>query len=128
MKIVPVQKKTTAGQRTRFKAFVSVEDCNGHLGLGVKYAKEVDTAIRGDIIMGNISLVPVRRGYWVRNFVNATFYALRATYTYLTPDIWEKHAFGPSPYQEHTDFLAKTAIKNKFLNSVRERSCSQSIR
>ncbi|KAI9910700.1 hypothetical protein PsorP6_010457 [Peronosclerospora sorghi] len=63
MKIMPVQKQTTAGQRTRFKAFVAVGDCNGHIGLGVIYAKEVDTAIRGAIIQAKISLVPLRRGY-----------------------------------------------------------------
>ncbi|KAJ6699985.1 40S RIBOSOMAL PROTEIN S2-1-RELATED [Salix purpurea] len=47
MKITPVQKQTRAGQRTRFKAFVVVGDGNGHVGLGVKCAKEVATAIRG---------------------------------------------------------------------------------
>merc|ERR1712137_1499479 len=36
VKITPVQKQTTAGQRTRFKAFVVVGDGAGHLGLGVK--------------------------------------------------------------------------------------------
>merc|ERR1712054_320559 len=39
MKIHPVQKQTTAGQRTRFKAFVVVGDNDGHVGLGVKAAK-----------------------------------------------------------------------------------------
>jgi small subunit ribosomal protein S2e len=47
MKIMPVQKQTSAGQRTRFKAFVAIGDFNGHVGLGVKCAKEVATAIRG---------------------------------------------------------------------------------
>jgi small subunit ribosomal protein S2e len=173
MKIMPVQKQTTAGQRTRFKAFVAVGDSNGHIGLGVKCAKEVATAIRGAIILAKITLVPVRRGYWGRmvggphtvpnkvtgkcgsvrvrlipaprgtglcaapapkkllgmagiedcytsarghtrtlgNFVKATFYALRATYAYLSPDLWEQHAFTMSPYQEHADFLAKTTLK-----------------
>ena len=64
MKIMPVQKQTSAGQRTRFKAFVAVGDENGHIGLGVKCAKEVATAIRGAIIAAKLSLVPVRRGYW----------------------------------------------------------------
>ena len=41
MKIMPVQKQTRAGQRTRFKAFVVVGDHAGHVGLGVKCAKEV---------------------------------------------------------------------------------------
>jgi small subunit ribosomal protein S2e len=45
------------------------------------------------------------------NFVKATFYALRATYAYLTPDLWEQHSFSKTPYQEHADFLSKTAIK-----------------
>eukprot|EP00884_Botryococcus_braunii_P001271 jgi/Botrbrau1/11144/Bobra.182_2s0001.1 len=64
MKIMPVQKQTRAGQRTRFKAFVVVGDMNGHVGLGVKCAKEVATAIRGAIILAKMSVVPVRRGYW----------------------------------------------------------------
>src|SRR5690349_7833235 len=45
MKIMPVQKQTRAGQRTRFKAFVIVGDADGHVGLGVKCSKEVATAI-----------------------------------------------------------------------------------
>eukprot|EP00899_Mesostigma_viride_P012625 jgi/Mesvir1/21363/Mv20847-RA.1 len=64
MKIMPVQKQTRAGQRTRFKAFVVVGDTNGHVGLGVKCSKEVATAIRGAIILAKLTLVPVRRGYW----------------------------------------------------------------
>ena len=88
MQIMPVQKQTRAGQRTRFKvynvhiaplvtpedrypqhpstqqAFVVVGDHNGHVGLGVKCAKEVATAIRGAIILAKMACVPVRRGYW----------------------------------------------------------------
>lgn len=64
LKIMPVQKQTSAGQRTRFKAFIAVGDHNGHLGLGVKCSKEVATAIRGAIIMAKLAIVPVRRGYW----------------------------------------------------------------
>jgi len=64
MKIMPVQKQTRAGQRTRFKAFVAIGDFEGHVGLGVKCAKEVATAIRGAIILAKLSVIPVRRGYW----------------------------------------------------------------
>jgi len=64
MKIMPVQKQTTAGQRTRFKAYVAVGDGDGHLGLGVKAAKEVALAIRGGIIAAKMNILPVRRGYW----------------------------------------------------------------
>jgi len=64
VKIMPVQKQTSAGQRTRFKAFVAIGDNDGHLGLGVKCSREVATAIRGAIIMAKISVIPVRRGYW----------------------------------------------------------------
>jgi len=67
MKIMPVQKQTSAGQRTRFKCYVAVGDGNGHIGLGVKAAKEVATAIRGAIINAKMNLVPVRRGYWGLN-------------------------------------------------------------
>lgn len=170
MQIMPVQKQTSAGQRTRFKAFVVVGDNDGHLGLGVKCAKEVATAIRGAIISSKLNIVPVRRGYWgnklgsphtvpckttgkcgsvrVRlipaprgtgivaaiaskkvlgyagivdcytsseghtktggNFVKATFNALAQTYSFLSPDLWKEAKFTKGPYQEFTDYLAKT--------------------
>merc|ERR1712151_1206388 len=173
MKIMPVQKQTSAGQRTRFKAFVAVGDENGHIGLGVKCAKEVATAIRGAIIAAKLSLVPVRSGYWgnkigaphtvpckltgksgsvrvrlvpapkgtglvdspitkkmlqlagvddcfscsigqtktMGNFIKAVFDALSKTYGYLTPDMWTATRLGRDPYQEHSDFLAGTAVK-----------------
>merc|ERR1712157_558580 len=169
LKIMPVQKQTRAGQRTRFKAFVAIGDCNGHVGLGVKCAKEVATAIRGAIIQAKLSVIPVRKGYWgnligephtvpckvtgkcgsvmmrlipaprgtgivgapvpkkllqmagiedvytssrgstgtLGNFAKATYAAIAETYSYLTPDLWKETVFQKSPYQEHTDFLAK---------------------
>jgi len=68
MKIMPVQKQTQAGQRTRFKAFVIVGDSAGHIGLGVKCSKEVATAIRGAIIAAKLSVIPVRLGFWGAKF------------------------------------------------------------
>lgn len=171
MKIMPVQKQTSAGQRTRFKAFVVVGDSDGHVGLGVKCAKEVATSIRAAIVLAKLAVVPVRRGYWgnkvgmphtvpskvtgkcgsvrvrlipaprgtglvaapvtkkllamagvedcytsskghtrtMGNFVKACFFALQSTYGYLSPDLWTETHFLRSPFQEHTDFLAKTA-------------------
>lgn len=170
MKIMPVQKQTRAGQRTRFKAFVIVGDFDGHVGLGVKCSKEVATAIRGAIILAKLAVIPVRRGYWgnmigdphtvpmkvtgkcgsvtvrlvpaprgagiiaakvpkkvlqfagvndvytqtkgrsktMGNFVKSTFFALRETYAYLTPDLWKETRLGKTPFQEHTDVLAIT--------------------
>lgn len=67
MKISPVQKQTTAGQRTRFKAVVAIGDGNGHCGLGIKCGAEVATAIRGALTLAKLSLTPVRRGYWGSN-------------------------------------------------------------
>lgn len=64
MKIAPVQKQTAAGQRTRFKAVVVTGDENGHIGVGVKLAKEVQFAIKGALMAAKANLVPVRRGYW----------------------------------------------------------------
>jgi len=64
MKIMPVQKQTTAGQRTRFKAFVAVGDGVGYVGLGWKTSAEVADAIKGAIKSAKMSLVPVRLGYW----------------------------------------------------------------
>ena len=45
LKIMPMQKQTSAGQRTRFKAFIAIGDYNGQVSLGDKCAKEVATAI-----------------------------------------------------------------------------------
>jgi len=171
MKIMPVQKQTRAGQRTRFKAFVVVGDSDGHVGLGVKCSKEVATAIRGAIIQAKLSVLPVRRGYWgnkigaphttptkitgkcgsvrvrivpaprgtgivaartpkkllqfagiedcftqakgstktLGNFVKATFFAVSATYGYLTPDLWKEHRLTKTPLQLHSDYLANTS-------------------
>lgn len=168
MKISPVQKQTTAGQRTRFKAVVAIGDQNGHVGLGVKCSKEVATAIRGAIITAKLAIIPVRRGYWgsklgkphtipckvsgkcasvlvrlipaprgtgivsapvpkkmlqmagiedcytsavgqtatLANFAKATFYAIRRTYTYLTPDLWKETELDKTPYQTHWESLA----------------------
>merc|ERR1712137_1310003 len=46
------------------------------------------------------------------NFMKATFEALRATYGYLTPDLWKPTHFVKPPFQEFTDYLAqsKTAV------------------
>ena len=38
----------------------------------------------------------------------ATYAAIAQTYTYLTPDLWKETVFTKSPYQEFTDYLAKT--------------------
>ncbi|KAK7799449.1 hypothetical protein U0070_007109 [Myodes glareolus] len=72
LKIMPVQKQTRAGQRTRFKAFVAIGDYNGHVGLGVKCSKEVATAIRGAIILAKLSIVLVPRGYWGTRLASPT--------------------------------------------------------
>lgn len=67
MAVVSVQKQTRAGQRTRMKVVMVVGDNNGHVGLGVKAAKEMANAIRGAIIIAKLSIIPVRRGYWGSN-------------------------------------------------------------
>jgi small subunit ribosomal protein S2e len=56
---------TSTGEFRKNKA--EMEYCGligRHVGLGVKCAKEVATAIRGAIITAKLSIVPVRRGYW----------------------------------------------------------------
>jgi len=169
MKICPVQKQTTAGQRMRFKAFVVVGDGNGHIGLGVKACKEVAHSIQGGMILAKLNMVPVRRGYWgsklgaphtiptkvhgkcgsvhirlipaprgagivasgtckkvlamagledvytcsrghtrtLGNSVKACYNALKASYGFLTPDLWAETRFAKPPAQEFTDLLAK---------------------
>lgn len=174
LKIMPVQKQTRAGQRTRFKAFVAMGDYERHVGLGVKCSKEVATAIRGAIVLAKLSIIPVRLGYWgnkigdphtvpckvtgkcgsslvrlipaprgtgivsapvpkkllqmagvsdcyttargstatLGNFAKATFAAICETYSYLTRDMWTETKITKPPFQEYSDFLAKTQAKN----------------
>merc|ERR1719335_2070396 len=180
MQIASVQKQTSAGQRTRFVCYVAVGDYDGHIGLGVKAAKEVPLAILGGIHAAKCSLIPVRRGYWggkiglphtvpikltgqcgsVRirlvpaargtgivasptsklilqmagiqdaytasqghtktkgNFAKAAFHALSHSYGFLTPDLWKETKFVRQPYQEHTDYLAKTHTARKATSSM----------
>merc|ERR1711972_479521 len=42
------------------------------------------------------------------NFMKATFAALQATYSYLTPDLWKPTHFVKPPFQEFTDHLSQT--------------------
>jgi len=168
MKIFPVQKVTSAGQRTRFKCFTVVGDNNGHLGIGARVGKEVAIAIRASLVAAKLNVVPIRRGYWgnklgqphtvpvkvtgksgsvqvrlvpaprgtgivaapvptkilayagiedvytssmgstrtTSNFIMATFYALRKTYAFLTPDLWPATAGQRDPTDENSEFLA----------------------
>lgn len=76
---MPVQKQTTAGQRTRFKAFVLVGDSDGHLGLGVKAAKEVQGAVKGAIMDAKMNMVPIRRGYWGNKIGNPHTVPIKVT-------------------------------------------------
>ncbi|KAJ3446986.1 hypothetical protein M0812_07789 [Anaeramoeba flamelloides] len=64
VKIMSVQKQTKAGQRTRFKAIVVCGDKKGHVGLGIKVAKETAQAINGALRLAKLSMIPVRLGYW----------------------------------------------------------------
>merc|ERR1711862_630799 len=59
-----VKKQTRAGPRERHKSFVVVGDFNGHVGLGVKTAKEKKAAEDGSENLAKLNIVPVRRGYW----------------------------------------------------------------
>lgn len=67
LKIMPVQTQTQDGQQTRFKAFVSIGDYNGHVGLGVKCSKEV----------AKLSIVPVGRGYRGTRLASPTLFCVR---------------------------------------------------
>ena len=40
------------------------------------------------------------------NFVKATYFALRSTYEFLTPDLWAENKWQKAPAQEYTDFLS----------------------
>ena len=42
------------------------------------------------------------------NFMKATFEALKATYAYLTPDLWRPTHFNKPPFQEWSDYLSQS--------------------
>merc|ERR1712060_893732 len=44
------------------------------------------------------------------NFAKAAFDAIMKSYGFLTPDLWRETKFAKAPSQEHTDWLAKTAV------------------
>jgi len=52
------------------------------------------------------------------NFVKATFFAVKQTYTYLTPDLWKETRLTKIPFQEFSDFLA---VKTKSVEKKVER-------
>ncbi|KAI5932707.1 40S ribosomal protein S2 [Manis javanica] len=67
LKIMPVQKQTRAGQRTRFKAFVAIGHYNGHVGLGYwgnKIGKPhtVPCKVTGRCGSVPVRLIPAPRG------------------------------------------------------------------
>eukprot|EP00032_Breviata_anathema_P000383 JZ549053.1.p1 GENE.JZ549053.1~~JZ549053.1.p1 ORF type:complete len:115 (+),score=51.58 JZ549053.1:382-726(+) len=46
------------------------------------------------------------------NFAKATFYAIAASYEYLTPDMWPQQRVPMTPFQEFTDVLSKHVLKH----------------
>lgn len=62
--IMSVQKQTTAGQRTRFRAHVIVGNRDGFIGYGAGVSKEVANAIKKAAKNARLNIVPVRRGFW----------------------------------------------------------------
>ena len=79
LRLKPVQKQTQAGQRTRFQACVVVGDADGHIGFGMKVAKEAPLAIRGAIQVAKLAVLPVRRGYWGNKIGNPHTIAIKMT-------------------------------------------------
>jgi small subunit ribosomal protein S2e len=47
------------------------------------------------------------------NFVRATYDAIKKTYCYLTPDLWEDTQFARSPYQSYSDYLSGVKKEDK---------------
>jgi len=45
------------------------------------------------------------------NMAMAVYHALMKTYGFLSPDLWAETTFTNMPQQEHTDHLAKLAVK-----------------
>ena len=77
LKIMPVQKQTRAGQRTRFKAFVAVGDYNGHVGLGVKCPKKLPLPFVAPSFWLNYHSFQLDVDTWVTNLENHTLFPAR---------------------------------------------------
>ena len=67
MKVMPIQKMTSAGQRTRMKVWVLIGDGKGHIGIGQKAHKEVQPAVQSAIALAKMAIIPIRLGYWGKN-------------------------------------------------------------
>merc|ERR1719387_1137670 len=135
MQIKPVQKQTSAGQRTRFVCYVAVGDYDGHIGL----PHTVPIKLTGKCGSLRIRLVPAARGTGIvasptskkilqmagiqdcytasqghtktkGNFARAAFIALSHSYGFLTPDLWKETKFLQVPYQEHSEHLKRTHV------------------
>ncbi|KAI5173085.1 small subunit ribosomal protein S2e [Nematocida sp. LUAm3] len=61
-----VQKQTKAGQRLRMKATVIVGDGKGSIGLGIKSAKDVRSAIEKATEEAKCNMQPIDFGFWDR--------------------------------------------------------------
>uniref|UniRef100_A0A1I8FAM3 40S ribosomal protein S2 n=1 Tax=Macrostomum lignano TaxID=282301 RepID=A0A1I8FAM3_9PLAT len=58
LKIMPVQKQTRAGQRTRFKAIVAIGDFDKHVGLGIGKPHTVPCKLTGKCGSVVVRLIP----------------------------------------------------------------------
>lgn len=96
-------KSRHAGQSTWFKAFITIGNYNGHVGLGVKDSEEIATTICGAIILAKLSIVPVWPGYYGNNIDKPHAVPCRVTATValcwcassLPPGHW--HRLRPCP-------------------------------
>jgi len=77
MKIMPVQKQTRAGQRTRFKAFVIVGDADGHVGLGVNAQRKLLLPFEGPLFLLSSLLFPYEEDTGVTRSVLPTLFLPR---------------------------------------------------
>uniref|UniRef100_A0A5F9D8I1 Small ribosomal subunit protein uS5 n=1 Tax=Oryctolagus cuniculus TaxID=9986 RepID=A0A5F9D8I1_RABIT len=117
LKIMPVQKQTQAGQRTRFKVTgrcgsVLVRLIPAPRGTGIISAPVPKKLL----LMAGIDDCYTSAGgctATLGNFAKATFDAISKTYSYLTPDLWKETVFTKSPYQEFTDHLVFLHERNK---------------
>uniref|UniRef100_A0A8C2MZR8 Small ribosomal subunit protein uS5 n=1 Tax=Cricetulus griseus TaxID=10029 RepID=A0A8C2MZR8_CRIGR len=107
LKIMPVQKQTWAGQRTRFKC--------GSVLVHIIPAPRGTDIISAPVPKKLLMMADIDDRYTsargctatLGNFAKAIFDAISKTYSYLTPDLWKKTVFTKSPYQEFTDHLVK---------------------
>lgn len=65
----------------------------------------------GMLIIINLIIHIIQICFSLICLAKATYAAMAATYSYLTPDLWKESVYTKTPYQEYSDFLSNAQKK-----------------